>query len=569
MIMRTKPILPRLLRLSSWLLLAGCAAPLSAQTYTQTINLNPGWNSVFLEVTPANTNVAAVFSDPAIGCVWQPRVRNSTVAFIRSPAEAPFNTAGWMVYVPTNLPQAVNNDLYSVAANTPYVVQVTGSSGVTLQIVGRPSLSAAPFSPDAFTLRGFPVDPVSPPTFQSFFQSSSAHFNNGTGPLTSIYRLNTLSGQWQPADASDPMARAAAYWVYTAGASSFMAPLKATCPVGDGLDFGQQTFQLDLTLQNTTAQEMNVTITDLGGLPRPLVYGPATNPATQLREWLPLSASLTLSVPPNGTTVLPLGIQRSQIVSGSYSTVLAVGDGNGTLLRVPVTAQSSNLLQAGLWVGDITVNGVAETYNDATNATPTAAPFVMRAILHVTPGGTTRFLREVIEMLQGAVMTTNATGWATVVQPAQKVLLTDKSLLSQFTGVTLRDKTPVGRRISTGGFDFDPPGGTNFLTMTGTFGISNTVSVSITLTPQTPTNPFLHRYHPDHSTNAAYTVTRQIQFTFTPTDPSGQTPTDYGLNEIGGTYRETLTGLHRNPLVVSGTFHLAHATTVPFLNVNQ
>ena len=64
-------------------------------------------------------------------------------------------------------------------------------------------------------------------------------------------------------------------------------------------------------------------------------------------------------------------------------------------------------------------------------------------------------------------------------------------------------------------------------------------------------------------------MTRQIQFTFTPTDPSGQTPTDYGLNEIGGTYRETLTGLHRNPLVVSGTFHLAHATTVPFLNVNQ
>ena len=57
MIMRTKPILPRLLRLSSWLLLAGCAAPLSAQTYTQTINLNPGWNSVFLEVTPANTKI--------------------------------------------------------------------------------------------------------------------------------------------------------------------------------------------------------------------------------------------------------------------------------------------------------------------------------------------------------------------------------------------------------------------------------------------------------------------------------------------------------------------------------
>lgn len=64
-------------------------------------------------------------------------------------------------------------------------------------------------------------------------------------------------------------------------------------------------------------------------------------------------------------------------------------------------------------------------------------------------------------------------------------------------------------------------------------------------------------------------MTRQIQFTFTAADPSGRTATDYGANEIGGTYTETLTGLHRNPLVVSGTFHLAHTMSVPYLNVNQ
>jgi len=578
--MKYYPPVPQLVRLTLWLLLSAGAFPLPAQTITQTMILQPGQNAVFLEVTPADANVADVFADPAITAVWQPRVRNSTVAFIQNPNSTPFNTAGWMVYVPTNQPMSVNNDLYSVVANTPYIVIVGGSNSVTLTITGRPSLLASPFTPNAYTLRGFPVNPADPPGFQAFFQSSPAHYNNGAGPLTAIYRFNLLTGQWQQVNPSDQIMRDVAYWVWTVGASSYMAPLTARCPVGDGLDFGSQNFELDLTLQNTTSNLMNVTITDLGGLPRPLVYKALTNATTHGMGWVPLPQSLTTNIPANGTILLQLGIERSQIVHGSYETVLALNDGNGTLLRVPVSAQAATFPQAGLWVGDITVNGVAETYNNLTNTTPASKPFVMRAMLHVTPAGSTRFLREAIEMLQTAVATTN--GNVVTVTPPQTVLLTDTSLLSQFTGVVLRDGTPVGRRISTAAFDFDPPGGTNFLTMTGTFGVGNTVGVSITLAPTTPTNPFLHRYNPDHdnldplykplSTNVppeVYTVTRNIQFTFTPTDPTGQTATDYGLNEIGGTYSETLTGLHRNPLVVSGTFHLVHTLTEPYLNVIQ
>ncbi len=572
--MRPRTNLPQLLRLTFWLLCAAGAAPLlaqSSQNYTQTIILSPGWNSIFLEVTPADTNVADIFADPAILSVWTPRVRTSTVAFTQNPNAPPFNTAGWMTYVPTNQPQSVNNNLYSVAVNTPYLVQVGGSKAVTVILTGRPSLLALPFTPDGYTMRGFPVDPGNPPTFESFFQSSPAHFNNGSGPLSPMYLLNVLSGQWQGVNQNEPMAPGVGYWINTVGASSYMAPLTASCPVGDGLDFGQSTFELDLTLQNTTVSPRTVTITDLGGLPRPLVYG--VLPASQVLTWVPLPQTLTTNVPAGGTTVVKFGIERSKIVNGSYGTVLALNDGNGTLLHVPVTAQTSTFIQAGLWVGDISVNAVAEAYNTGnTNPTPTTSPFVMRAILHVTPNGTTRLLREVIEMLQPGAATTNGNGQVSAT-PAQYVLLTDPSLLSQpqFTGVTLRNGTPVGRRLSTAFFDFDEPGGaTNFLTMTGTFGISNTVGVSITLSPTTPTNPFLHRYNPDHKTpQQVYTVTRRIQFSFTPTDPSGTTPTDYGVNEIGGIYNETLLGLHQQPLVVSGTFHLTHSMNVPYLNLVQ
>jgi hypothetical protein len=239
-------------------------------------------------------------------------------------------------------------------------------------------------------------------------------------------------------------------------------------------------------------------------------------------------------------------------------------------------------LQAGLWVGDITVNAVAETYNNVTNTTPTYASFDLRFILHVQTNGTTRLLREVIQMLQNGTVTNNAAGQSVLSQPGQAVLLTDDRLLPQYTGAALRDGTPVGRRLSTAAFDFDPPGGTNFLTMSGAFGNTNTVGCTITLTPGTPTNPFLHRYHPDHNnldkyyaplaTNVppeVYTVTRQIQMTFTASDPAGLNGTDYGYTEIGGRYRETLTGIHRNPLVTSGTFHLNRLTDIAVLNANQ
>ncbi len=315
--MKHNPPLPQMLRLTSWLFFSACAAPLLAQNYTQTISLNPGWNSIFLEVTPADTNVADVFSNPSIMSVWTPRVRNSTVAFIQNPNAPPFNTTGWMMYMPTNHPQSVNNDLYTVTVNTPYMVQVGGTTPVTVTVTGRPSLLASPFTPDAYTMRGFPVDPGNPPSFQTFFQSSPAHFNSGAGPLTTIYRLNLLNGLWQQANPGDPMGRGIGYWVYTTGASSYMAPLTASCPVGGGLDFGQQAFELDMPLQNTTSNAMTVTITDLGGPPCPLVYAAITNTTTQAKAWLPLPLSLTTNVPAGGTTLLQLGVQRSQIVNGT------------------------------------------------------------------------------------------------------------------------------------------------------------------------------------------------------------------------------------------------------------
>jgi hypothetical protein len=64
----------------------------------------------------------------------------------------------------------------------------------------------------------------------------------------------------------------------------------------------------------------------------------------------------------------------------------------------------------------------------------------------------------------------------------------------------------------------------------------------------------------------SFTVGRQIQLQFTAADPGNFAMAGWGDNEVGGTYSETITGLHKNTLYVAGTFRLRHASTVGVLN---
>ena len=577
-------------RLPVLLVLAATLSSVRAQNVTQTFTLLPGWNSIFLEVTPPNPSMSAIFSDPAIAAVAEPKVRVSTVAFIQNQNELPFNRGGWLLFIPTNRIESLNNDLFNVRVDHAYLVQVSGTKPVTVSVTGPPSLRQLPFLPDTYTLRGLPVDPAAPPTFGQFFAASPAHTDPATGQLQAIYRLNNATAQWELVSPNDLMSRGVAYWVYTSGSSSYAGPLTVKQPGGDGLDFSLTVDELDLTLLQNSGGPETISVNDMTSGYRPLAYWSTTN---SLPIWLPLPQTLTLNLANGTNRLLRLAVRRSQMTNDLYATVLEVRDGAGTLYHLPVTAQRPAglagqntgggaipvALQAGLWVGDVTVNAVAETYNNPTNPTPVSAPFDLRMILHVDTNGTTRLLREVIQMFRVGTYTNNAAGQQVLSQPGQYVLLTDDTLLSQFTGAALRDGTPVGRRISTASFDFDPPGGTNYIVMNGGFGVNNTLGCSITLAPATPTNPFLHRYHPDHDNLDAfyqplsanvpqevYTVTRQIQLQFTPTDPAGTPSTDYGYNTIGGVYNETIQGIHRNPLVSRGTFHLTRVVTTPVLN---
>jgi len=175
--------------------------------------------------------------------------------------------------------------------------------------------------------------------------------------------------------------------------------------------------------------------------------------------------------------------------------------------------------------------------------------------MHVDDSGTARLLSQVF--MGKLAPSPNSVGICT--QEAG-LLSTDKANASRFVAAHLPLDTVIGAG-------------------TGSFAIGSTLVRTITIPFNDRTNPFVHEYHPDHDNRDArfqpttagvesYDITRTCSFTFTATPPAGVSSLGWGSSTIGGTYTETITGLHREPLTVTGTFVLQRASEIGAITVN-
>jgi hypothetical protein len=218
------------------------------------------------------------------------------------------------------------------------------------------------------------------------------------------------------------------------------------------------------------------------------------------------------------------------------------------------------------------LNAVSQPANpgDPNLARP-AGQFSFRVIVHVDAGGASRLLQNVYIVRKPATLMPDPENPAVNIidQPARTLLLTDESLVQSLVG----PGEITGRRISAVAFAFRDP----VLLTGGGFG-NGTLAASLTLDYNHPLNPFKHRFHPDHNNlderfeqtlsngKESFTINRSVTLDFAGTDPLGLNPPGWGDTELGGVYRETITGLHRNSLRVAGTFRLVRVTRVGTLN---
>jgi len=117
------------------------------------------------------------------------------------------------------------------------------------------------------------------------------------------------------------------------------------------------------------------------------------------------------------------------------------------------------------------------------------------------------------------------------------------------------------------------------MAMEGVFAPGAKLNASLVQDADAPTNPFRHKYHPDHDNldphfepiaagkpAESFTVRRDLELEFTVPGTASDDDPALGHDLLEGQYRETVTGLHRQPIRVEGTFRLRRLTDVTELN---
>lgn len=528
------------------LLVLFATVTVSAREVTQTLTLKPGWNSVFLQVDPSPNACEEVFAgleNLMSVWIWHPRL--STVQYIQDPGALIPDASRYMVYFPGN---PVLSNLHAIYGETAYIIHLGGREDVTWTVTGQPCMPEIQWKPNSFNFVGFHLTPGEEPFFGDFFSTSPALAGQD------IYILND-GGKW--ALVANPavtrMKSGEGFWIYCKGRSEYQGPLSVQTDQSGGLLYGAHLVEQNLRLLNASGEDLDLAINLEGDVPLSWWH---LDPETGDSGWhdFPMGVSLAAG----NKKTLRIGVTRAGLEPGAlYESNLVITNGSGVTVSVPVNVEG--ISYAGLWVGEAAVSKVNEVRVKPDADFPledrTGTEFSFRLILHVDESGQARLCKQVIQM------------W----DETQKkfVLFTEDGLIARYsTGDNTMQRG--FRRISSAAFSelsgedpkYEAP-------MTGSFdSAEGNLACTIAVRQDDPMNPFRHRYHNDHKdVDKAYEVTRQIELVFSSEDSDGNPLTSvpvltWGGTDMGGIYRETLTGLHKTPIKVEGVFLLHKVSSV-------
>ena len=495
--MKTIPSPALSLAVTSCLALLCPASALLAQTATQDIPLDAGWNAVWLEVEPIYPDDHAhspgqakapddVFTNPTVTKVISPNPSAGTAEFFaQNPTAVPatITQALWQQWSRSAV--ANNNNLRMVTGNRPYLIHASAPGAVA--ITGKVRFQRPVWVADRYNLIGFGLagTPASPtlPTFAEFFAPVST-----THQASRIYQLNATSGNWTAVTPTTAMTSNEAYWIFSNGSSDYMGPIAVDfkgAPTG-GLSFGGPTdvrqvgtgtdgLELDLeeiVFSNLSESQPGAPTLDLieadpgpGTLALHVVKPNSTNLGYTLGNRVDTAAGPTTN-PSNldeivngGTTrILTLGARRNWNSGQAGRTNLyRLQTGGKTLFWLPISATRTDVLLPtdllpesnvgnvkGLWIGEVSVTGVSSLVENGAPVRPVTAPAPIRLLLHSDDSGKVRLLSQVTIMKSRSADPS--------VTPAS-VLVVDDERIPFFEGIKERNGKKVGIRLEAVAFE--------------------------------------------------------------------------------------------------------------------
>lgn len=455
----------------------------------------------------------------------------------------------------------------------------TTSNNYTVAIVQRPLPPNSTWVRNGANFLGFPTKlSGNYPLFSNYFASFPAAISANTkifkyvgGDLSATNPLQIFSPSLERVD------RNQAYWFDSEIVGNFYAPIQISLSQLQGLDFGRNGSVITARVLNRTGAVMTLTIAPVVSNAAPAgqeaitAVVPVTrrtfNTGTASWDETPIAAAYNEVIAPGASVELSFGINRAAMTGAPdafFASLLRFTDAANLFdILIPARARKTSL--AGLWVGEALVSAV-ESKAQADAVTPTGRSFPLRYLLHVADNGTARVLSQVF--LGPLAAAPN-----------------DFGICTKEAGLKTDTKATAMRMVST---HLPMDRVLDGTVGSGSVAIPGTLTRTISLPFDDPTNPFVHQYHPDHDNKnpsggalaagiESYTVTRQVTFSFTASPPAGSTVTSgWGSSVIGGNYAEVIHGLHKdstgvgtgNGLNLTGTFELRRVSELGSITVS-
>jgi hypothetical protein len=531
----------------------------NAQWQTTTYSLKGGWNAINLTGDAAYDTLENLMPSSVLE-VWRWNPNPTQIQFINSPLEPTPGTPEWSVWR-RGLPS--DSTISQMTGPGTYLIKCSGTAGTTstLNLKQSPKLPANVWVRSGANLLGFPARGGTMPTFSNFFST----FPVATAASAKIYKYAGGDlGAGNPIQVfstlSEPVDRTKAYWFSAKVVGNFYAPIEVNFSAVKGLDFSRTGSVITAYLKNRTSAPVTLTFAPVSSesapINQPSIVGPVPltrrfyNTATL--EWMetPVTSSFTEVLAANSSVELSFGINRtapammSAASNALFASFLRLTDSTN-LIDIYLPTSASKVSLAGLWVGDISLKQAGYAADGAGN---TAREMPLRTLIHMSDSGTVRLLSQVFLGQLAAA-------------PYSYGICTDESLLKADTKATAQRLVaahmPLDQAISAG---------------SGSLSAGSSLVRTIQVPFNSPTNPFVHQYHPDHDNKdprgnplpagvESFNINRTCTFTFTATPPAGSgSILGWGSNVIGGNYSEIISGLHRNNLQVTGTFTLRRAS---------
>jgi hypothetical protein len=543
------------------------ATAAQAQWQTTNYSLKGGWNSIYLHGDASHAAPATLFaSETEVLEVWRWNPNPNPLQFTAAPLVPAPGTSDWTVW---------KRDLSVVALSQmvgrrAYLIKCSGTATDT-HTVSIPQKALPPASTwvrNGANLMGFPTRFGSNyPLFTNYF----ATFAAAIAANVKIYKyVGGDLGSGNPLQVFSPalerLDRNQAYWFDTEVVGNFYAPVQLSLSNLAGLDYGRTGSEIIVRVLNRSSATSTLTISPVNSNEAPsgqeAVYGavPITrrvfNATTLVWDETPITTAYTEALAPNSSLELRFGINRGAMAAAAndafFASMLRFTDSAGLYdILLPARARKGSL--AGLWIGDALIKGVQSKAAGYTG-TETSRAYPLRYILHVADDGTARVLSQV---MLGKLATA----------PHDLGLCTKEAGLKS-------DTKASATRIVAAHLPLD-----RVLAASGAFTLGGSIAGTVNLAFNDPVNPFVHQYHPDHDNKSAtgaalvagqesYDISRAITFNIAANAPVGVSAAGYGASVVAGTYAETLTGLHKDSLSVSGTFLLRRVSEIGSITIN-